>query len=299
MLKALADERFFIKKRKMTERTETIVACAVLMDQEGRCLLSSRPQDKVYAGWWEFPGGKLEAMETVEEAAKREIKEELGIDMHNCAPWVTIVFDYLHAKVRLHFVRSWDWTGTPRAMEKQDCFGFFAPEAWPSPVLEASKPIQQWLKMPKYWLKLKSETISLEVLKQRKPEGVILSGQHAKNIDQWRETLKELNVKEIWVDAEASEYVQQKADGVFVEDAQDMQKVSNKRFAQKADPGRWTEIATSGALFAWVDPTVRVASSAWLRLMSDNPVPLYLTNVKITNEKLLRPHGANGWIETI
>lgn len=299
MQKALSDGRFFVKRRKMSERTETIVACAVLMDEEGRSLLSSRPQGKVYAGWWEFPGGKLEAMETVEEAAKREIKEELGIDMHDCAPWVTIVFDYPHAKVRLHFVRSWNWSGTPKALEKQDSFGFFAPESWPSPVLEASQPIQQWLNMPKYWLKLKSEAIDLEVLKQRKPEGVILCGQHAKDIDQWKETLKTLGVKEVWVDALAHESSQQKADGVFVDDDQDGQKVSNKRFALKADPSCWSEIAASGALFAWVDPTVRVASSAWLRLMSDNPVPLYLTNVKITNDKLLRPHGANGWIETI
>ena len=111
----------------MSERTETIVACAVLMDEEGRCLLSSRPQGKVYAGWWEFPGGKLEAMETVEEAAKREIKEELGIDMHDCAPWVTIVFDYPHAKVRLHFVRSWNWSGTPKALETLDFWGFSLP----------------------------------------------------------------------------------------------------------------------------------------------------------------------------
>lgn len=283
----------------MSERTETIVACAVLMDEEGRCLLSSRPQGKVYAGWWEFPGGKLEAMETVEEAAKREIKEELGIDMHDCTPWVTIVFEYPHAKVRLHFVRSWNWSGTPKALEKQNSFGFFESQSWPSPVLEASKPIQEWLNMPKYWVKPKSETIDLDVLKQRKPEGVILCAEHAEAIDQWRETLKAFGVKEVWVDVEARECIQQKADGVFVDDGQDSQKVSNKRFALKADPNRWNEIAASGALFAWVDPGVRVASSAWLRLMSDNPVPLYLTNVKITNEKLLRPHGANGWIETI
>ena len=52
----------------------------------------------MYAGWWEFPGGKLEAMETVEEAAKREMREELGIDLQNSSPWVTLVHDYPHAR---------------------------------------------------------------------------------------------------------------------------------------------------------------------------------------------------------
>ena len=63
----------------MTDRAEILVACVVLIDEQGRCLLNSRPEGKVYAGWWEFPGGKLEAMETVEAAARREMKEELGI----------------------------------------------------------------------------------------------------------------------------------------------------------------------------------------------------------------------------
>ena len=90
----------------MMNRTETLVACVVMIDNEGRSLLGCRPEGKVYAGWWEFPGGKLEAMETVEEAAKREMREELGIDLQNSSPWVTLVHDYPHARVRLHFVRS-------------------------------------------------------------------------------------------------------------------------------------------------------------------------------------------------
>ena len=103
----------------MTDRIETLVACAVLMDEQGRCLLNSRPQDKVYGGWWEFPGGKLEAMETAEEAAKREVREELGLDIAEAVPWVTIVHDYPHALVRVHFLRSWKWRGTPLSA----CFG--------------------------------------------------------------------------------------------------------------------------------------------------------------------------------
>ena len=285
----------------MLDRIETLVACAVLMDEQGRCLLNSRPEGKVYAGWWEFPGGKLEAMETVEEAAKRELREELGIDMRNCAPWVTLVHDYPHAKVRLHFVRSWNWNGTPRAFEKQDHFGFFSPNEWPTPLLEASEPLREWMKMPKHWLKVKTCDAQAQFgeLLTRRFEGAILCGQYSKEFDLWKEKFVQLGVKEVWVDASAGQAEQEKADGVFVDENQSVENVHHERFAVKADLSRWSEITNAGALFAWVDPVVRVGSSAWLRLMTDNPVPLYLTNVSINDEKLLRPHGAHGWIETI
>lgn len=284
----------------MTNRTETLVACVVMIDNEGRSLLGCRPEGKVYAGWWEFPGGKLEAMETVEEAAKREMREELGIDLQNSSPWVTLVHDYPHARVRLHFVRSWQWRGEPRSLEGQS-FGFFSPLDWPTPILEASEPIQKWLLMPKHWVKIQSESAleNLEAQKERSFDGAILCGDYIKEFDDWKKRLMALGIKEIWVDATASDEQQKRADGVFVDEGQSVGNVIHERFAVKADSSNWESIAQSGALFAWVDPAIRVASSAWLRLLSDNPVPLYLTNVKINDEKLLRPHGANGWIETI
>ena len=58
------------------ERVPVDVAVGVLIDAEGRFLLTSRPEGKVYAGYWEFPGGKLEAGETVEQALRRELIEE-------------------------------------------------------------------------------------------------------------------------------------------------------------------------------------------------------------------------------
>lgn len=284
----------------MTDRAETLVACVVLIDEQGRCLLNSRPEGKVYAGWWEFPGGKLEAMETVEEAARREMKEELGIVVPNTSPWVTLVYDYPHARVRLHFVRAWQWLGQPRAMEKQT-FGFFSAQECPSPLLEASEPIFKWLQMPKHWLMVKNADDALveTTLKERHFDGVILCGNHSEKLTQWRRKAQDLGIEEIWVDAGASRALQQNADGVFVDEGQTFETVSHKRFAVKADNDKWDWIAQSGALFAWVDPSIRVASSAWLRLMSQNSVPLFLTNVKINDECLLRPHGAHGWIETI
>ena len=57
-----------------------LVSAVALIDRDGRVLLAKRPEGKVMAGLWEFPGGKVEPMETPEIALIRELKEEIGID---------------------------------------------------------------------------------------------------------------------------------------------------------------------------------------------------------------------------
>ena len=59
--------------------TLVLVVAAVLIDADGRVLLAQRPKGKSMAGFWEFPGGKLQAGETPESALIRELNEELGI----------------------------------------------------------------------------------------------------------------------------------------------------------------------------------------------------------------------------
>jgi 8-oxo-dGTP diphosphatase len=93
------------------DRPVVDVAVGVLMQADGQFLLTSRPEGKVYAGYWEFPGGKLEAGETVEEALRRELQEELGIVIGAAQIWKTQMVDYPHALVRLHFCKVWDWQG--------------------------------------------------------------------------------------------------------------------------------------------------------------------------------------------
>jgi 8-oxo-dGTP diphosphatase len=85
------------------EREPVDVAVGVLFDPDGRFLLTSRPPGKVYAGYWEFPGGKLETGESVEDALRREQHEELGITIGAVRPWKIELVDYPHARVRLHF----------------------------------------------------------------------------------------------------------------------------------------------------------------------------------------------------
>ncbi|MEO7339207.1 MAG: NUDIX domain-containing protein [Caldimonas sp.] len=100
-------------------RVPVDVAVGVLIDADGNFLLTSRPEGKVYAGWWEFPGGKLEAGETVEQALRRELHEELGIEIGTVQPWQVERIDYEHARVRLHFCKVFAWRGAFEMREGQ------------------------------------------------------------------------------------------------------------------------------------------------------------------------------------
>nr|WP_315197158.1 NUDIX domain-containing protein [uncultured Aquabacterium sp.] len=135
-----------------TDRVPVDVAVGVLIErgergesgQEGRFLLTSRPEGKVYAGHWEFPGGKLEAGETVEQALRRELIEELGITIESAQPWKVELMDYPHARVRLHFCKVFAWAGEFEMREGQQM-------AWQGlpvevvPVLPGTIPVLQWL----------------------------------------------------------------------------------------------------------------------------------------------------------
>ncbi|MEO8125076.1 MAG: NUDIX domain-containing protein [Burkholderiales bacterium] len=119
------------------------VAVGVLIDAEGRFLLTSRPEGKVYAGYWEFPGGKLEAGETVEQALRRELHEELGIMIADAEPWQVEVVDYPHALVRLHFCKVFRWSGGFEMREGQTMAWQTLPVEV-SPVLPGTLPVLRW-----------------------------------------------------------------------------------------------------------------------------------------------------------
>ncbi|MGA8146293.1 MAG: bifunctional MutT family pyrophosphohydrolase/thiamine phosphate synthase [Gallionellaceae bacterium] len=96
------------------------VAAAVLEKPDGSFLLAQRPADKIWAGYWEFPGGKVEPGETPYHALVRELREELGITVETAYPWVTRVFAYPHATVRLNFFRVTAWSGELHPHEGQE-----------------------------------------------------------------------------------------------------------------------------------------------------------------------------------
>jgi 8-oxo-dGTP diphosphatase len=124
------------------------VAVAVLIRSDGAVLLARRPQGKVYSGYWEFPGGKVEPGEPVTDALGREIREELGIEIDRAYPWITRVFVYPHATVRLHFHRVYGWRGQPRALE-HEAVAWQRPELTElAPMLPANGPVLRALSLP-------------------------------------------------------------------------------------------------------------------------------------------------------
>lgn len=129
-------------------RTRIEVVAAVVFNGRGEFLLAQRPVGKVYAGYWEFPGGKVEPGEEAAAALKRELHEELGIEVTLAYPWLTRDFDYAHAAVRLRFFRVLGWSGELHGREQQQF-------AWQSirhiavaPLLPANGPILRALELP-------------------------------------------------------------------------------------------------------------------------------------------------------
>jgi 8-oxo-dGTP diphosphatase len=126
-----------------SERVPVDVAVGVLIDAAGNFLLTSRPEGKVYAGYWEFPGGKLEAGESVEQALRRELHAELGIEIASAQPWKVELMDYPHARVRLHFCKVFDWTGEFQMREQQAMAWQILPVEV-APVLPGTLPVLEW-----------------------------------------------------------------------------------------------------------------------------------------------------------
>jgi len=126
------------------DRSVVDVAVGILLRADGSFLLTSRPAGKVYAGYWEFPGGKLEVGEGVQDALRRELQEELGVSIEGALPWQVELVDYPHALVRLNFCKVVAWKGELQMREGQS----FSWEQLPvrvAPVLPGTIPVLELL----------------------------------------------------------------------------------------------------------------------------------------------------------
>jgi 8-oxo-dGTP diphosphatase len=138
----------------------THAAVGVIQREDGWVMLAERPLGKPWAGYWEFPGGKIEEGETPEHALKRELREELGIAVTSFYPWLTRTFDYASkynaegnlespAKtVKLHFFIVKKWVGQPRGLENQSLSWQQPDKIAVSPMLPANAPIFTALSLP-------------------------------------------------------------------------------------------------------------------------------------------------------
>jgi 8-oxo-dGTP diphosphatase len=124
------------------------VAAAVILRPDGSFLMARRPPGKLYAGYWEFPGGKIEPGEAPEAAIARELHEELGIGIGAACPWITRVFEYPHGIVHLRFFRVFEWRGEPHPREGQDIGWQTLDKLVSGPMLPANAPVLASLALP-------------------------------------------------------------------------------------------------------------------------------------------------------
>ncbi|MCX7945769.1 MAG: Nudix family hydrolase [Hydrogenophilus sp.] len=131
---------------------EVVVAAGVVWDRERRVLLGARGAEGPFAGFWEFPGGKVEVGESPQAAVARELREELGIEVTEGAitPWVVRTHEYPHGTVRLFFFQVWEWRGEPQARVHRALAWVRPEEGGVAPLLPANAPVLAALTWPEY-----------------------------------------------------------------------------------------------------------------------------------------------------
>ncbi len=95
------------------------VAAGVLTDDLGRVLIAERPAGKHQAGWWEFPGGKINTAESSYDGLVREFAEEIGVTIHSASELLTYTYEYPERMVTLHVFTVEDYSGRPIGVEGQ------------------------------------------------------------------------------------------------------------------------------------------------------------------------------------
>ena len=150
------------------------VAAAVIQRPDGAFLLAQRPAGKVYAGYWEFPGGKIEPGEAAEKALARELNEELGIEVAQAYPWITRVYTYPHGTVRLQFFRIVAWRNEPHPLEDQAISWQACGAPLAAPMLPANAPVLAALALPTEYAVTDARRFGLAHLEARLRSGLKL-----------------------------------------------------------------------------------------------------------------------------
>lgn len=296
------------------------VAAAVIQRPDGRFLLGQRPADKVYAGYWEFPGGKIETGEAPLAALRRELHEELGISVGCAYPWLTRDYDYAHAAVRLRFFRVVSWSGNLRGRENQR-FSWQSPRSLEiAPLLPANAPILRALALPEaYGITHAAELGGQEFLQrfERALAGGLrllqvrekqLAGDDLRRFARGIVRLAHAHGARVLVNGDAKVARDCGADGVHLTAAQLAQQTRRPAFklvgASCHDAAELARAAALGADFVVLGPVLRTPSHpategmGWERfaaLLADYPLPVYaLGGLRPTDLETAWRCGAHG-----
>jgi len=128
------------------------VAVAVICNDQGEVLIQQRAADTHQGGLWEFPGGKVEAGETLETALQREIREELNIEVITSRPLITVSHDYGDRHVSLEVYRVTEWHGQASSMEQQPLLWVMPERLHDYPMPAADRPIVSAIKLPSSYI---------------------------------------------------------------------------------------------------------------------------------------------------
>jgi 8-oxo-dGTP diphosphatase len=127
-------------ERVRAERPTVCVVAAALYDRTGRVLIAERPPGKHLSGRWEFPGGKIDAGETEEQALARELTEELGVCMRRARPILTLAHDYPDRRIEVSLWVVEDFSGEPAGLDGQNLKWVSPTELHDEDMLEADVP---------------------------------------------------------------------------------------------------------------------------------------------------------------
>jgi 8-oxo-dGTP diphosphatase len=117
------------------------VAAGILRDASGRVLITERLCDGPFNGLWEFPGGKIAVGEDPREALKRELLEELGIEIGGASAYMRLHHEYPDRTVDLEFFLVTRWEGDPSGLEGQGIRWVVPAELNPTELLPADEPV--------------------------------------------------------------------------------------------------------------------------------------------------------------
>lgn len=296
------------------------VAAAVLLREDGSFLLTLRPADKVWAGYWEFPGGKVEPGETALQALERELNEELGIAVQTAYPWVTRVYAYPHALVRLTFFRVPAWKGELHPHEGQELSWQSKHQITVAPVLPANIPILRALELPDWYAISNAAEIGCDEFMRRLSRALQnglrllqvreknLSGEELEKFAAWVVSLAHRHGAMVLINGDAELAGRVGADGIHYTSAQLQNCQGRPTFAwcsaschNAAELRRAGELGFDFALLGPVQPTLSHPGAAHLgwdkfaEMVAGAAIPVYaLGGLAAADLQTAQRHGAHG-----